>query len=76
MYNEDQMLHATEHEVKTWEGKWASVNLNNGEKICGKIKQVEFSASPPTSNGDTWISLVMEHRIFVNKIKSMTINEE
>ncbi len=75
-YNEDQLLHASEHEVKSWEGNWASVVLNDGEKINGKIKQVEFSASSQTSNGDTWVCLVMEHRIFVNNIKSMTINEE
>lgn len=75
-YNEDQLLHASEHEIKSWDGKWASVELNDGEKINGKIKQVEYSASTPTSNGDTWVCLVMEHRIFVNNIKSMTINEE
>ena len=75
-YNEDQLLHASEHEVKSWEGKQASVELNDGEKINGKIKQVEFSASTPSSKGDTWVCLVMEHRFFANKIKSMTISEE
>ena len=75
-YNEDQLLHASEHEVKSWEGNWASVELNDGEKINGKIKQVEFSASTPSSKGDTWVCLVMEHRFFANKIKSMTISEE
>jgi hypothetical protein len=75
-YNETQLLHASESEAKGWEGKWTTVNLNDGKELQGRIKQVEYSASEPTPNGGTWVCLVMEHRIFVDKMKSMTINEE
>lgn len=75
-FNEDQLLHASEIEAKSWVGRWVSVDLINGEKLKGRIKQVEYSASKPTTDGGTWVCLVMEHRIFVDKMKSMVVNEE